>query len=203
MSSTRAASLGELGAPGSQSRHSLSLQWNAVRVCSFLVPSHRVYWDVLMLTILSINVTFLPVAIAFFKQNIEPGWVAFNCISDFLFIIDIILHFYTGIITADNTVLLDLKQIRIMYLKKWFAIDLISVFPFDYIVLGITESVQVNDLLRASRALRLLRLIKLLSLLRLLKLIRFLRYLTKWEEVRDTVPSIYVHNTCHVQITVG
>ena len=136
-----------------------------------------------MLTILSINVTFLPVAIAFFKRNIEPGWVAFNCISDFLFIIDIFLHFYTGIITGDNTVVLDLKQIRIAYMKKWFVIDVVSVFPFDYIVLGITESVSVSELLTASRALRLLRLIKLLSLLRLLKLVRFLRYLTKWEEV--------------------
>ena len=139
-----------------------------------------------MLTILSINVTFLPVAIAFFKRNIEPSWVAFNCVSDFLFIIDIVLHFYTGIITADNTVLLNLKQIRINYIKKWLVIDLISIFPFDYIVLGITESVSVHELLTASRALRLLRLVKLLSLLRLLKLIRFLRYLTKWEEVRTS-----------------
>lgn len=179
-----------------------------VTACVVLAISHRIYWDILMLTILSINVTFLPVAIAFFKQNVEPGWVAFNCISDFLFIIDIVLHFYTGIITTDNTVLLDLKQIRITYMKKWLVIDMISVFPFDYIVLGVTESVPVYDLLTASRALRLLRLIKLLSLLRLLKLIRFLRYLTKWEEVRGPLLTFYiaVHGsncTCNLRLTLG
>ena len=137
-----------------------------------------------MIAILAVNVTFLPIAIAFFKEDIEPGWVAFNCISDFLFIIDIVLNFFTGVITSENTVVLDLKEIRRQYMKKWFILDVISVFPFDYIVLGITQTAKESlDLFTAARVLRLLRLIKLLSLVRLLKLARFLRYLTKWEEV--------------------
>ena len=152
-------------------------------VCSFHTIPLRIYWDFLMLVILAANVTVLPVAIAFFRDDIEPGWIAFNCLSDFLFIVDIVLNFWTGTITRNNTVILDLKVIRKLYLKRWLVIDIVSVFPFDYIAMGITHSLDVQELLRASRALRMLRLVKLLSLLRLLKLARFLRYLTKWEEV--------------------
>ena len=151
----------------------------------FYLSLLRIYWDLLMLAILAVNVTVLPVAIAFFKNDIEPGWVAFSSISDFLFIVDIVLNFWTGTITRDNTVILDLKTIRKLYLKRWIVLDVLSVFPFDYITMAITHSFNVQEWFRASRALRMLRLIKLLSLLRLLKLIRFLRYLTKWEEVSD------------------
>lgn len=138
-----------------------------------------------MLVILMLNVILLPVAIAFFQDAVHPGWLTFNCISDFIFLVDIVLNFWTGVITDENTVILELKEIRKLYIRKWLTLDIISVFPFDYITLAVFHSNDsLDSVLQASLALRLFRLVKLLSLLRLFRVVRFLHYLSKWEEVR-------------------
>lgn len=135
-----------------------------------------------MLILLFLNVVLLPVSIAFVNEAINPGWLVFHCLSDSVFILDIIINFWTGVITEENTVILDLKVIRTMYAKRWLILDLISVIPFDYISLAIFKA-EPNVLITTSRALRLLRLLKLLSLLRLFRVVRFMHYLARWEEV--------------------
>lgn len=138
-----------------------------------------------MLVILMLNVILLPVAIAFFQDAVHPGWLTFNCISDFIFLLDIGLNFWTGVITDENTVILELRQIRKLYVKRWLILDIISIFPFDYIMLIIFESNNsLQSIVHASLALRLFRLVKLLSLLRLFRVVRFMHYLSKWEEVK-------------------
>ena len=147
-----------------------------------------------MLFILMLNVILLPVAIAFFHDAVHPGWLSFNCISDFIFFVDIVLNFWTGVITDENLVILELPQIRKLYVRKWLILDIISIFPFDYIVLIIFQSNDsVDSILHASLALRLLRLLKLLSLLRLFRVVRFLHYLSKWEEVNNKSNYYLVH----------
>ena len=136
-----------------------------------------------MLAILAINVMLLPVAVAFFDESINPGWITFNVFSDTFFIGDIFLNFWTGVITNENTVYLELSKIRQTYFKTWLLLDLLAVFPFDYVALIITHLKSMRALLKASRALRVLRMIRLLSLLKLLRVARFMRYLAKWEEV--------------------
>ena len=139
-----------------------------------------------MLVILMLNVILLPVAIAFFQDAVHPGWLTFNCISDFIFFLDIVLNFWTGVITDENTVILELRQVRKLYVKKWLILDIISIFPFDYIMLIIFESNDsLQSIVHASLALRLFRLVKLLSLLRLFRVVRFMHYLSKWEEVKS------------------
>lgn len=72
------------------------------------------------------------------------------------------------------------------YLRTWFLIDLVSSFPFDYVVSAATSS-ESGRLLGASRALRILRMAKLLSLLRLLRISRLVRYVHQYEEVGNPV----------------
>lgn len=138
-----------------------------------------------MLLILSINIVLLPVAVSFFQDFVDPRWLTFTVLSDIIFITDIVLNFWTGIVSTNNTVILELKLIRNMYVKKWFVFDILSVFPFDYITFGVLTTQSVDDqLLKATTALRLLRLLKLLSFLRLFRVVKFVHYLGKWEEVR-------------------
>lgn len=160
-----------------------------------------------MLIFLMLNVILLPVAIAFFHDTLNPGWLTFNIFSDFVFIVDIVLNFWTGIVTDENRVILNLKDIRILYAKKWLAIDVLSIFPFDYIAYGFFRSSDsTSSLLEASKALRLLRLLKLLSLLRLFRVARFLHYLNKWEEVcvlYKNEKSMYAKMCCfYLQFTI-
>ena len=58
----------------------------------------RFYWDLVMLVMLIANVIILPVAISFFNDNWgHTGLLAFNLISDSLFLLDIIVNFRTGL----------------------------------------------------------------------------------------------------------
>ncbi|XP_050711311.1 potassium/sodium hyperpolarization-activated cyclic nucleotide-gated channel 2-like isoform X2 [Eriocheir sinensis] len=144
-----------------------------------------------MLFLLVANLIILPVAISFFNDDLSTRWIAFNCLSDTIFLIDIVVNFRTGIMQQDNSeqVILDPKLIAKHYLKTWFFLDLISSVPLDYIFLIFNQYRDKEDfsesfqILHAGRALRILRLAKLLSLVRLLRLSRLVRYVSQWEEV--------------------
>jgi hyperpolarization activated cyclic nucleotide-gated potassium channel 2 len=69
------------------------------------------------------------------------------------------------------------------YIKTWFAVDLLSSLPIDYLFLFF-DSGDHYTIARTGRAIKVLRLVKLLSLLRLLRLSRLVRYIHQWEEVR-------------------
>lgn len=150
--------------------------------------SFRFYWDLCMLLLLVANLIILPVAISFFNDDLSTRWIAFNCLSDTIFLIDIVVNFRTGIMQQDNAeqVILDPKLIASHYLRTWFFLDLISSIPLDYIYLIFNKFQEYGDsfqFLHAGRALRMLRLAKLLSLVRLLRLSRLVRYVSQWEEV--------------------
>lgn len=151
----------------------------------------RLYWDLMILLLLIVNLFVLPVAIAFFTDDMSPAWIVANVISDGIFLLDIVLNFKTGVLIhgTPNKFILDPKEIAIRYAKGWFIIDLISSFPFDYIV-STANSNQSGRLLSASRALRILRMAKLLSLLRLLRISRLVRKIQQYEEVLNMTRSV-------------
>ncbi|KAG8190751.1 hypothetical protein JTE90_024881 [Oedothorax gibbosus] len=149
----------------------------------------RLYWDLCMLFFLVANLIVLPVAISFFNDDLSTRWIAFNCLSDTVFLLDILVNFRTGIMNQDNSeqVILDPGLIARHYLRTWFFLDLISSIPLDYIFLIFIQDYQDNyQILHAGRALRILRLAKMLSLLRLLRISRLVRYVSQWEEVYIT-----------------
>lgn len=146
----------------------------------------RFYWDLCMLLLLVANLIVLPVAISFFNDDLSIRWIAFNCLSDTIFLLDIVVNFRTGIMHQDNSeqVILDPKLIAHHYIRTWFFLDLISSIPLDYIFLIFIQDYSDSfQLLHAGRALRILRFAKMLSLLRLLRLSRLVRYVSQWEEV--------------------
>ncbi|KAJ9573910.1 hypothetical protein L9F63_008709, partial [Diploptera punctata] len=53
------------------------------------------YWDLCMLLLLVANLIILPVAISFFNDDLSTRWIAFNCLSDTIFLIDIVVNFRT------------------------------------------------------------------------------------------------------------
>ncbi|KAI1301799.1 Potassium/sodium hyperpolarization-activated cyclic nucleotide-gated channel 2 [Halotydeus destructor] len=149
----------------------------------------RFYWDLCMLLLLVANLIVLPVAISFFNDDLSTRWIAFNILSDTIFLLDIIVNFRTGIMNPDlpEQVILDPKQIRRQYMRSWFFLDLISSIPLDYIFLIFNQDYSDNfQILHAGRALRILRFAKMLSLLRLLRLSRLVRYVSQWEEVYES-----------------
>ena len=62
----------------------------------------RFYWDLCMLLLLVANLIILPVAISFFNDDLSTRWIAFNCLSDTIFLIDIVVNFRTGMYSQIN-----------------------------------------------------------------------------------------------------
>ena len=56
----------------------------------------RFYWDLSMLLLLVANLIILPVAISFFNDDLSISRILFNCLSDTIFLIDILVNFRTG-----------------------------------------------------------------------------------------------------------
>ncbi|CAF3589604.1 unnamed protein product [Rotaria socialis] len=148
----------------------------------------RFYWDLIMLILLITNVIVLPVAIAFFSDEINSArWISFNVISDAFFLFDIIVNFRTGVLRNDyiDEIILEPRLIAKNYIKTWFMLDLASSLPVDYFFLLFDtgeHSGGYSSIARTGRAIKVLRLVKLLSLLRLLRLSRLVRYIHQWEE---------------------
>lgn len=61
---------------------------------SFIYP--RLYWDLVMMIILVLNIIILPVDMAFFSNEYRKSWRSFHIISDMSYLIDMLLNFRTG-----------------------------------------------------------------------------------------------------------
>ncbi|XP_060040384.1 potassium/sodium hyperpolarization-activated cyclic nucleotide-gated channel 4, partial [Erinaceus europaeus] len=142
----------------------------------------RFYWDLTMLLLMVGNLVVIPVGITFFKDENTTAWIVFNVASDTFFLADLALNFRTGIVLEDSTEIVLLpRRIRSRYLRSWFAVDLVSSIPVDYIFL-VVETRMDSEVYKTARALRIVRFTKVLSLLRLLRLSRLIRYIHQWEE---------------------
>lgn len=86
----------------------------------YIFKWHRFYWDLCMLLLLVANLIILPVAISFFNDDLSTRWIAFNCLSDTIFLIDIVVNFRTG-----------------MMLIVSFNIFFLQIFVFNYIIIEI------------------------------------------------------------------
>lgn len=60
------------------------------------------YWDLCMLLLLVANLIILPVAISFFNDDLSTRWIAFNCLSDTIFLVDIVVNFRTGTLSQSG-----------------------------------------------------------------------------------------------------
>ncbi len=59
---------------------------------------YRVFWDGIMIFLLLITLIVLPVGLAFYSdEQLQPQWVAINITVDFIFLLDILVIFRTGI----------------------------------------------------------------------------------------------------------
>ncbi|XP_052349385.1 potassium/sodium hyperpolarization-activated cyclic nucleotide-gated channel 1-like isoform X2 [Oncorhynchus keta] len=149
----------------------------------------RSYYIMCMVAITFLNLIGIPMEIAFLDGYSGVGWEGFNVFSDTLFLMDVALNFRMGIISEDSEVaILDIKKIRVIYLKSWFIPDVIAAFPIGYILL-IAELQSHSDTAtsgsKASRMVRILMFVRIISLVRLLRVSRLVRFFNEVEKVSN------------------
>jgi Ion transport protein len=91
-----------------------------------------------------------------------------------IFVMDMIITFNLAYQDEQDVLVLDRKKIARHYLRFWFWVDLIGVFPFYPTALGITGNIGVDS--QTTRYLQLLRLLRLVRLYRIKSCFETLQY---------------------------
>jgi hypothetical protein len=114
----------------------------------------------------------MPFKIAFINDDTIVA-IIWDYFQDAFFLCDIFIVFissYPDPITFQPV--MDQKVIAVNYLKGWFAIDLISSFPFGAIISAM-PSLDINDnLLRINRLPRLYRLVRIARLMKIIRVFK-------------------------------
>jgi hypothetical protein len=97
---------------------------------------HVCRWDLFQVIFIVYMAAMVPVRVGF-DYSAFGVWFWFEMIVDTYFWVDLLLNFLTAY-TDSDTNLLETKFQRIaqQYLRSWFFVDIIAVFPMDYIVMA-------------------------------------------------------------------
>ena len=148
------------------------------RSTTLLYPdsTFKMNWDLIVSLILLATCILTPLNFAF-QDDLDKviGIVITNYIIDILFFFDIIINFNSVIQDTQFNYISDRKEIAKIYLKGWFIIDVVSIFPFDLIISILAQDEEGavasnNELVRIARIGKLYKLIKITRLFRLFKL---------------------------------
>lgn len=96
----------------------------------WLIPAEhqfKVIWDILTVVFSVANAYATHVAI----RDRKFGSSLFNVFCEVWFFVDILLNFVTERKTAEGDVLRDYRRIAARYLTSWFAVDVLSLFPWE------------------------------------------------------------------------
>ena len=90
-------------------------------------------WDVFISLVLMVSCFTTPFDLAF-PQILEeaPAYAAFSSAMDVLFLVDIIINFFSAYEDEYYATQDDFKVIAKTYLRGWFIVDLLAIVPMDW-----------------------------------------------------------------------
>ena len=125
----------------------------------------RFIWDTVVIAAIVYSAITIPLSLLFIDQRFDD-LLTFDIIVVILFLIDIFIHFNSSYFESYHEIF-DRKKIVKNYLKTWFIIDFLSVFPFEYVyLLFYSENGVDPETLKQFRMIRVLRLLRLSQLFR-------------------------------------
>ncbi|KAK3243448.1 hypothetical protein CYMTET_46897 [Cymbomonas tetramitiformis] len=138
-----------------------------VRVNTFMVLKPNSFLrravDKLVLYILLDHTFVLPFRLSFGTPD-TVFWTIWDAVSNAVFIVDVILNFFTAIIDDEDLPITSHKEIARRYLQSWFVLDVTAAIPWDQLVAFIdlyaTES--ISRLMGILRMVRVVRMLKVL-----------------------------------------
>lgn len=116
----------------------------------------KLFWDIFILVFILYTATVVPFTVSF--EYSDDYITYFDTFVDCMFIIDIILTFFTTYIDEKGNLVTNLKKIRLDYLKGWFLLDVAASFPYSILVLQIGSESKVVSLIRILKIIRLVRI---------------------------------------------
>ena len=134
----------------------------------------RLGWDVLILVLLVYTALWIPLRVGF-EFDPSGGVKALELIVDVLFLTDVVVNFLTSYECENGHMEYRVSFIVLRYAKGWFAVDLISSIPFDFIASDAGSNISGNQNSVST-------LLSTLKVLKLLRIFRALRVFSRLEE---------------------
>jgi len=129
-------------------------------------PFKRAF-DIFITFLLFITCFLTPLFLAF-PDFYTSGMMYMDQSMNILFLIDIILNFFTAFFDEDYMIVNDLKKISSVYAKSWFIPDIISILPLEIML----DNGNMNKLTRFSRLGKIYKVLRISKLMRLLKTLK-------------------------------
>ena len=143
-------------------------------------------WDTVMIFLLVETAIMVPYEIGFIQPMTQDADASLpspspidllfiiNRLIDLCFLFDMWLQFHTPFMDKiTNQKISHFHRIAQEYLTHWFALDLISILPFDILALTMENSTVGH--------LKLLRIIRLLRMFKIVRVFRASRIIRRWE----------------------
>ena len=124
--------------------------------------SYKKFWDLLLSVVIMYCAIYTPYEIAFLEHF---GFSWFDIVVIVILAIDIILTFFSAYTDSEENLVKNHKKIITRYLKGWFFIDVLSIFPFTLFV-----DIDKKNITKYSILPKSYRLIKCIELLRITKM---------------------------------
>ena len=124
------------------------------------------FWNLLIMTCVGYIMTFMPYYMVFEHETTFQN--VLEILLNLIFIIDMIMMFFTAFYNKKNTLVVDHKKIVMNYICGYFAIDLLTSIPFGLIF-------QNNSNAKTGNANKILSLLKLPKLIRMIKLAKIIK----------------------------
>jgi len=124
----------------------------------------KTLWDLLNSLLIIYVITIMPFKIGFIENDYLINDII-DRIVDFLFLIDLILTFFTPYYD-EGMLVISKKKIACHYISSWFWLDLISIMPISIFIPednDLTILSKINKIARLYRILKVVRLMKLLT----------------------------------------
>lgn len=91
----------------------------------------HVTWDIMVSLLIVLTVITMPLSIGWDEFN--QSFFALNLTVDFIFLVDVVKSFCTGIVDENDAVIMDKETVRRNYLTGFFLTDFCSSIPLDLI----------------------------------------------------------------------
>lgn len=154
----------------------------------------KIFWDFIILTFIILQGFYVPLLIAF-DFKIPTEFIYFDVSVSCSLLLDIILNFNTGFLKKGACVM-NRNLIMKHYLKTWFFIDIISCFPYEWIInqsLFSKEGYEDPDK-NWTKATKLIRVIRIGRLLRIVKLVKLMKVKFYLYKIEDYLNSEFIGN---------
>ena len=140
------------------------------------------YWDLVTAIALIYTATITPFEIGIGLPTQIDALFFCNQVINIVFLVDLVLQFFLPVPDQRGELIRDRRVLAMRYLKSWFALDVVSILPFDFVVLAAG-----ND--ESTAGLRSFRLMRLLRLIKLVKVLRASRIIQRWQNAVDISSS--------------